>query len=59
MLSIRAASMANRIATMQKQQRTIHVVQGKNMRWEGFETENIDEDEDLNLLNDDFALDQV
>jgi hypothetical protein len=29
------------------------------MRWEGFETENIDEDEDLNLLNDDFALDQV
>ncbi len=50
---------AKRIAEIQKKRNTITVMRGKNTIWEGIELENISEDEDMNLIDDDFELDEV
>ena len=57
--SLRSAIQARDAAHMKKRQRTVRVMHGKDMLWEGFELENISEDEDLYLINDDFELDEI
>jgi hypothetical protein len=57
--SVYRAASARRTARMYKLTRTIRTQSGKNLRWEGFDTENIDEEEDLNLIDDDFELNEV
>ena len=58
-LSVRGAVCAKQRAALQKELRTIRVAHGKNMVWEGFELENISEDEDLNLIEDSFRIDEI
>ena len=58
-LSVGSAMKAKRLKNLQKRQRTIRVTHGKNQLWEGSEVENISEDEDLNLIYDDFDIDKL
>jgi hypothetical protein len=57
--SVYRVSKARNMAKYNRNSRTIQVQRDKSMQWEGFEKENINEEEDLNLIDDDFELDQV
>jgi hypothetical protein len=50
---------AKQMAHQSEKRRTIKVVHGNSMTWEGFELENLGEDEDMNLLAGDEGLDEV
>jgi hypothetical protein len=52
-VSLSKAVRAKQLAGMREQRRTITVMRGRDMVWEGFELEKISEDEDMNLLDDD------
>jgi hypothetical protein len=55
--SLGKAVRAKQLSGMREQRKTIKVIRGDNMIWEGFEVEKISEDEDMNLLDDDAELD--
>jgi hypothetical protein len=58
-LSLSSVVKARQLASANNQRKVISVTHGKNMVWEGFDLENISEDEDMNLINDDSELEEI
>lgn len=58
-MAMRNVVEAKQTAKQHEARKIIYVTRGRNMVWEGDEFERINETEDLNLIEDDFALDEV